>query len=231
MFLITGDNWACGSWGRSDPSSSIKLMSRGLSECLDDKKSFNVPNISLGQRNQGNFAIIKQLQNWLEQNPNWDIKYILFFLADHSRDIQVQGSYTHSVNSYYRELESKLTDVINQTQLPLWLIGGTSDVPQQLVDAVPTACQSFTNWLLNDQPDIDQPVLSTTFSKLSIDSWNHVNTDQEQQQLLADIAKGEKRQQQWQNDQKYFFPDKQNPNLAAHVKLFWLIKEKLKFLG
>ena len=75
MFLITGDNWACGSWGRSDPSSSIKLMSRGLSECMDSEE-YDVSNINLACRNQGNFDTLTQLQNWLEQNPKWNIRYI-----------------------------------------------------------------------------------------------------------------------------------------------------------
>ena len=229
MFLITGDNWACGSWGRSDPNSSIKLMSRGLSECMDSEE-FNVPNVNLACRNQGNFDTLTQLQNWLEQNPKWNIKYILFFLADFSRDIQAQGSYTDSVDQYCREFHKRVTALTEKTNLPFWLIGGTGDVPHQLCQTVPVACQSFTNFLLNNQPEIDQPVVSTfeNMPKSHVMSWKQHN---DKDLMLQSQQAGQARQQQWQQDQIYFFPDKQNPNLSAHVKLFWLIKEKLKFLG
>lgn len=85
MFVITGDSWACGSWGRADPSSSFfQLSNRGLSECMDNN---GIKNINLGLRGAGNFAILDHITNWLEQNPQWKPQKIFFFLTDYTRDI------------------------------------------------------------------------------------------------------------------------------------------------
>ena len=235
MFAITGDSWACGSWGKTDPNSSFfQLSNRGLSECMNNK---GIKKINLGLRGAGNLAILEHITNWLEQNPQWQPQEIFFFLTDYTRDIPIDTTpnghegYWISLENYYSDIARRITHI--QQVCPVWLIGGLSDVPTQLMDTVPVVCQSFTNLLFNDNPNIDDPVLSVYMKHTEqiVEIWHKNCQGAELESFVKSIEQGHARFDLFKQHQRYFFPDKTHPNLSAHAKLFWHIKQKLKFLG
>lgn len=217
MILIVGDSWGCGCW------QELTVYHRGLEQLLHDD-GHKVINISQGGCNLK--TITRRLDDYLmmltDQPPLWftePLTKVLVLQTEWHRDVEIieKDAEQTEIASFY----GTLSHLSKKYNLPINVIGGCSDTVwlddfENYYPGVTVVCQSFTNLLVNDDHRIDEPVYSVKFPKDFI-------TDHE---LMLKAEQGQKREQVWNENPQWFFPDGVHPNHLAHEKLYSHLKKE-----
>ncbi len=230
MIVVCGDSWGCGCW----TPDSAKLYHKGLEQFLHDD-GHKVINIS--RPGTDLVTITTRLQNFLfdlEDPPLWftePVTKIFVLQTEWHRQIfkvddkpeyhqyKNKGDDQKIIARFY----GTLSYIAEKFNVPVNVIGGCSDTIwlddfEKYYPGVNIVCQSFTNLLVNDNHRTDEPVYSVKFPKDFI-------TDYESMQKAE---QGQKREQVWNDNPQWFFPDGIHPNhLAFEVLYAHLKKEKV----
>jgi hypothetical protein len=206
---MAGDSWAAGVWQRGintpvDPGLSAQLISLG----------YQVRN--LAKPGGSNLESIDRVSHYLSCNPNEmpNIKFILFWQTEFFREIwyyrnsavlkkELALGYTQLKEHWICRPYYKLTELSQECQIPIYIIGGASDTVyydnfEKDFPGVKITCQSITNMLINDCHQIPQPVFCE-FMPGWIDEGNFLNlvkkniVAKDLKILLEDMKLGEQR--------------------------------------
>lgn len=234
MYVIAGDSWACGQW-EVVSWGNTRLTDLGLTQHMIDSGR---PVINIAEPGASNHAIYLRLRDHLRQNPHLQSHKVILFQTDMSRDPlfyrhnwecgfhQARDS-THT--AFYQNLQS----LVDEHAVKILLIGGVGETwsTEQINSQYPgltVACQSLTNLIIDDDPFVEQPVLSIwdVGTDLSVSIMKSNSGSQELQDLLDEIDRGHSRVDRWVGHKQWFFPDGMHPNRGAHEKLFqYLVNE------
>ena len=217
MIIIVGDSWGCGCWTEG------KVYHRGLEQLLHDD-GHKVINLSQGGCDLK--TIVRRLDEYLmllvDRSPLWftePVTKIIVLQTEWHRHLSTtkeKDAEQIEIASFY----GTLSGLSKRYNLPINVIGGCSDtvwlgVFENYYPGVTVVCQSFTNFLINDDHRTDEPVYSVRFPKSFI-------TDYE---LMLKAEKGQKREQVWSENPQWF-PDGSHPNHLAHEKLYSHLKKE-----
>ena len=238
MILISGCSWACGEWSRGDINYDIVFP--GLQYNFQQD---NIDCVNLGIPRGSNLAIANELTGWLSRNPDTKIDKIFVFQTDWIRDSKMIfeedfskiTTATNLQNIYISRFYSRLSEISNLANAPVYLIGGVSDTMwldnfQDFYPGVHILCQSWVNFCINDSHRIDDPVHSYYvggYTEEIIKKIKPFLSDQECQHLLDLVDKGLERKTLIFSTPEYFWPDGIHPNRYASAKLYSLIKQEL----
>jgi len=219
MIIIVGDSWGCGCWTEEQT-----VYHRGLEQLLHDD-GHKVINLSQGGCDLK--TITRRLDDHLmllkDRPPLWftePVTKILVLQTEWHRHLSTakeKDTEQIEIASFY----GTLSHISKKYNLPIYVIGGCSDTVwldefENYYPGVTVVCQSFTNLLVNDNHRTDEPVYSVRFPKSFI-------TDYE---LMLKAEKGQKREQVWNENPQWFFPDGTHPNHLAHEKLYSHLKKE-----
>ncbi len=220
MIVVCGDSWGRGCW-----TPQGKLYHKGLEQFLHDD-GHKVLNIS--RPGTDLVTITTRLQNFLidlEDPPLWFTEPVtkIFVLQTewhrHLSTIKDKDVEPNVIASFY----GTLSYIAEKFNVPVNVIGGCSDTIWfddfgKFYPGVNIVCQSFTNLLINDNHRTDEPVYSVKFPKDFILDY----------ELMIKAEQGQKREQVWNDNPQWFFPDGIHPNhLAFEVLYAHLKKEKV----
>lgn len=228
MIVIAGDSWACGEW--QNPEWGINYLGdNGLTRLLAESGR-SVINIATPGASSDDIWL--RLRDCFRQNRHLDITTAIVFQVELSRD---PWFFRHNWRNGYRESKTipidswykKLSDLAVEYDVDILLIGGSGETWADerikiLYPRVQVACQSLTNLLINDKPNVDHPVLACwdESTELSVRIMKENSTDDEIKEMLDDIDRSHARLDLWRQNRQWFFPDGVHPNLAAHQRLY-----------
>lgn len=217
MIIIVGDSWGCGCWTEG------KVYHRGLEQLLHDD-GHKVINLSQGGCDLKTIArrLDEYLMLLVDRSPLWftePVTKIIVLQTEWHRHLSTtkeKDAEQIEIASFY----GTLSGLSKRYNLPINVIGGCSDTVwldefENYYPGVTVVCQSFTNFLINDDHRTDEPVYSVRFPKSFI-------TDYE---LMLKAEKGQKREQVWSENPQWF-PDGSHPNHLAHEKLYSHLKKE-----
>jgi len=240
--IVAGDSWAVGEWNRGNTHGGIREY---LEE--DGQKT-----LCFGYPGMGSLTAYDFLSSFVEHN-NQKIKIdkLIFFQSDWIRDIRAyrwlndehlsvfQKGYSYTRSWYVSSLYYRLSDLYKKHGISSIVIGGQGDTIwidqfEKEYPGVTIGCQSFTNFIVNDNPRIDRPVHSvfkyggTSSHFLTQEQFEFVltqfksnSTSTELQELIKDMEVAEIRDSIFQN----IFLDKMHPDRHAHKKLYYYLQD------
>jgi hypothetical protein len=163
------------------------------------------------------------------------------FQTDYARDLRMmfeedydkidhENSIAHvTIARFYH----RLIEIARRYDAKIYLVGGLSDtLPPELIKKhyapLEVVCQSMTNLLLNNNAQINNPVLSVyKYDSLSmIEKIKKKLPESKLPILLDNINRGIERETQFFSNPEYFWPDGTHPNRLGHKKLFDFLCEK-----
>jgi len=239
--LIAGDSWAVGEWH------SDSVTHGGIGQLLAQD---GIKNICFGYPGMGNLFVYDTLLNFIKYNrTTFKIDKILFFQTDWIRDIRsyrwlnddhfavFQKGYQHTRNWYVSYLYYRLSELYQEFGIPTTIIGGQADTVwidqfETEYPGVRIGCQSFTNLIMNNQSQIEQPVHSVfkyggTSSRFLtqaqfdflLSQFKNNSDDNDLQLLIADMDLAQERDRVFRSNPAHF-PDGLHPGRTAHRKLY-----------
>lgn len=224
--LIAGDSWPAGVWGEDsdipiEPGISSHLINHG----------YQIRN--LAKPGGSNLESVDRIKNYLACNPTEisDIKFILFWKTEFFREIwyykkssiwptlekELAHGYAQLKEHWVYRPYHRLTEVSQQWQVPIYVIGGASDTVwyddfEKDFPGVKIVCQSATNMLINDCHRIDQPVFCEFISGwieegdfLNLIKKN-ITTNQDLKILLEDMDLAKQRLNEFSDRPDLFLP-------------------------
>lgn len=242
--LIAGDSWGAGI-PLVNLDSSLDLIYGGITDFIS-KENFRV--INLSKPGGSNLQACDNIENFLKYNPPKEvaqIKTIIFWKTEFFREIwyykpkDLEKELTHSYSTlrdhwiyrpYYR-----LAEISKKYNKPIYIIGGCSDTVwyddfEQDFPGVKIACQSATNYILNGNHRIDQPVFCEYLNGW-VDPFLELvkpkTFGKELEIMLDDMELGFNRIQLFNEYKDVFFPDKTHPNIEGQKILFDLLLDKI----
>jgi hypothetical protein len=228
MILIAGDSWGCGEWTNGHVSH------RGLQQYLIEA-GHSVNNISHG--GISNLDTATRIELYLKRNFNAQVSKAFVFQTEFDRDhkhwyMHDQNDWNDIEGCWLARFYNKLSNISQQYQFPIYLIGGAGDVvgfddmsmdhPGCLV-----ACQSMTNLLCRSQDTIEIPVHSwyTNNSQQFVEMYRS-QKPRDVKSLLEKIDLGFCRESLLRENPQYFYPDGVHPNQLGHLMLFEFLSQK-----
>ena len=260
MIIVSGCSWACGEWQMAElapPGGTI--LHQGLSQYIADS---GLEVINLGIRAGSNLQVCDRIESWILNNPDVKIDKIIVLQTEYTRDLFMNGTVLKSKNNpidcdwsnmsmipfdfsrhdslrnlMLRKFYERLSDIVEITDSKVYLIGGlcdtmTSDFVESCF-AIKVACQSMINLLINDQPDIENPVFSLYhighLGELdAINQFKRRLSSEESLKLLTAMQQGVDRAGLLLDNPQWFRPDGWHPNRHGHKKLFdYLVREHI----
>jgi hypothetical protein len=234
--VIAGDSWSCGELSAEQRG---EITHTGLTEYLSTHGRLVT---NLGLQGSSNLQSVERLTNFLKTSTQLQVTHVLFFQTEWTRDVftdpefikstVADQGYLHLKHTVRTEFYSKLSDVADQYQLAVYLIGGCSDIVDldNLANNYPllqVACQSMTNLLLSRNDRIESPVdaLWGNTEKNILLAFKQYLTNDGLDQVLDDIEAGHRRLDLWTRGHYFFYPDGGHPNRKGHYRLYkFLIK-------
>ncbi len=201
-----GDSWSCGEWDQSQ-----RLAHKGTEQYLIDA-GHNVTNVGEG-------GASNRQQTALAADSNSQI--ILWFLTDPLRDLKIAGwqHQPRTLNSYHRRREHLFRTAFDQMRdLPVWLIGGASAVPEYVSTEYTewrVIVPDMRRWLIADAEPIDTLSRTWAYPDCSEDLLTY--HEQQERMLTKHFVKAEFGLNSAEH--KWFWPDGVHPNRQAHKKL------------
>jgi hypothetical protein len=235
IILIAGDSWPAGVWEKDvnypvHPGICSHLINLG----------FHVRN--LAKPGGSNLESIDRVEDYISCNPKEisNIKFILFWQTEFFREVwyyrrhplekELAQGYAQLKDHWIYRPYYKLTELSQQWQLPIYIVGGASDTVwyddfEKDFPGVKIVCQSITNMLINNCHRIDQPVFCE-FIPGWIDEGDFLNlvkkniTNLDLKILLEDMELSKQRLKEFSAHPELFYPDGLHPNSVAHQKIF-----------
>ena len=241
MIIVSGCSYACGEWARGDlESSQIGITHAGLSQYIKDA---GYPVTNLGIPSGSNLQICAKIQGWIDRHPDIEIKQIIVFQTEYTRDWRMRFDEDYDNLQQYDSLRNimiarfynRLIEIAKSANCQVQIIGGASDtLDPDLVkthyDPIEIVCQSMTNLVINNEPNLQSPVFSWYHSEAmelvkEVKSRLPVN---ELEKFLQEIDRGAERENLVFGTPEYFWPDGVHANRKAHRKLFdFLMDQRL----
>jgi hypothetical protein len=234
MIIVSGCSWSVGELNRGDlkEKDAVTVSHGGLGQYI---KESGLEVVNLGILCGSNLQIAHKIQQWIDRNSNYKITGIYVLQTDYTRDGHMifledfdKISDPHvlpgiMISRFY----SRLSEIANKTDCTIHLIGGLSDTLKldNIQDCYPglkIACQSMTNLLINDQPNVDDPVLSWYSKDASglVKKIKKTLPHTEMENFLHEVDKGFNRQNWVFENPEWFWPDGCHPNRTGHLKLY-----------
>jgi hypothetical protein len=239
--LIDGDSWACGEFSRPGQL-PVKMLHLGLEQYAKDA-GHNAINISVG--GSSNYQIANRLNIWINRHIDEKIDLVLVFQTDVMRDSAMlfeedfdQITHAHSlINIWLSRFYTRLSEISQRLNCPVKVIGGVVDTiwldnMQDYYPGVSIVCQSMVNLIMNQDHQIETPVLSW-FDPASIDVVSRIKEkleNKEIEKLLNMIDQGMTREDLIFGNPKYFWPDGKHPNRLGHKILFDFLQTQISGL-
>ena len=126
------------------------------------------------------------------------------------------------------ENSSKRQELAEKYNTKLYLVGGASDTIFEYDDFsidfpnLKIACQSITNLLVNDNPNVDEPVMCEFLNDWTNPFLKSIKPDEA---LLTDMDLGKARTKTMSQNPQWFWPDGIHPNRQGHLKLYQYLKK------
>jgi len=243
--LISGDSWGQGEIdyqtpGIDDDWSPIgdSILHRGINQYLEES-NFNV--INLSYPGGSNCMSTERLKNFLNINitSNKDISCILFFYTEWFREMwyfpnerinkDVKKGYRWIKKRWSERAIERLVSLNKCYNIPIYLIGGCSDIPFSKHSVLTVACQSAVNYITTGNSTIDSPVLcqfNPGYTDSFLDLIKPKGNTEDLQELTTDMEMGQKRIEYMcepDNAYNYFKPDGIHANRTGHKILFNLV--------
>lgn len=230
--LIAGDSWGCGEW-QVDQYGNYGVTHRGLAQLLHDD-AFAV--INLSQPAGSNIMSSMRIENFLRNNPWYEIHGIFVFQTDWIRDDYLLRDHDHTGFSSFGQAEIyfisqfyySLSDIAKKYSLPICLIGGLSDTLyldqfEREYPGLQIGCQSFVNLVINHTPRLSNPVHSCYDNRVDAVIDLLPKNDVVKKEILArlDIAK---EREKAIKQHVSLFPDQFHPSATAHAELYRYLK-------
>lgn len=242
LIIVAGDSWAAGVHDNDDPN---LVHDTGFQLHLRNA-GYRV--INLARQGGSNLEAIERVSDFLKCNQHElsNIKCVIFSVTEFFRDIwyyksgkstngsslesELKPGYIHLRDSWTYRPYYRLTESAQQWNIPIYVLGGCSDTVWydnfgQDFPGVHILMQSVTNFLLTGEHRVEDPV-HCLFQNGWIDSANFLETikanikSSELDQLINDIDKGQRRLDQYDQNQQLFYPDGTHPNEEAQRTMF-----------
>ena len=244
IVLIAGDSWGCGEF---IPHTN-HIAHGGTAEYLR-AHGLDVRNLSMP--GGSNLDACERVRNYLAYNSNEmpKILAILFWQTEFYRDIRLlkQADQDKEIQLGYKKFKDRfivkpyyeLSYISQQWSIPVYVLGGSSDAClydnfDKDFSGVKIVCQSLVNYLIHDEPMIQQPVYAEFINGL-IDEFLSITkphcSTQDLEQLVVDMDLGQLRIQQMALAPDLFWPDGIHPNRFAHKKIFELLLKTIPEFG
>jgi len=239
LSIITGDSWSVGEW-----SADCKTVQHGgLAQYLADEQFV----INVGTSGSSNRESLLRARNLLFNNPHlaaYKNKQIIIFQTEWTRDFpymdpEDQDYYDQPVvlmNRIISRFYYDLSALAQEFNLDIKIIGGAGDAVviddfTTIYPGVEVICQSMTNLIVNGNPLINDPVFSmfsmTNQSEEFLTLFKKHTSDPNQMELLlAEVEKGQNKEDVLRQHRQYFYPDGTHPNRQGHRILYDYLKEK-----
>ena len=204
---IMGDSWACGEWDLKQ-----KLAHPGTEQYLRDA-GHNVTSVAKG-------GACNREQTALMAESKADV--IIWFLTDPLRDLTISG-WSHlgplTLESYHSRRDSLFKAAFDRmSDLPVWLIGGASAVPDWVASIYPkwrVIVPDLRMWLIPDAEPIDCLSRTWPYPDCSEDLLTY--HEQQEKMLNRHFIRSENAVQS--DEHRLFWPDGHHPNREAHLRL------------
>ena len=226
--LLIGDSWGCGEWN----AENSKITHKGFSTYTNK----SVINLSIA--GCSNYDILERLNNFLRSNALY-IENIIIVQTEFTRGInnpkyktqfnniiKSSNSLTEFAMNMLYSFYNAVSNIACKFNKNILLVGGVSDVA--IFDNaehknILVACQSWSNLLINNNPNITQEKSIYAFYSKNVNLLlKHFNKED----ILHHITKVEYRLDQWKESNEYFSPNTGHPNRFGHRALVeYLIKE------
>lgn len=230
QILIAGDSWGCGEWNVE----CTEVLHPGLEFYLKND-GHTVTNISKG--GCSNMDSIFRISSWLERFKDQSIDTVLIFQTEYTRDYKhFKDSDDCQVNSlndladrWIERMYYRLSELAQQHQFKVYIIGGCSDTKafDNMSNDYPNcniACQSFTNLLIENTPNIKTPVYSW-YTKSTEELVEKIKrTSNNPTEILNELTRGFERESLLRENPTLFYPDGKHPNRTGHQKLHEFLK-------
>jgi hypothetical protein len=219
LILVSGDSWSCGSWRNA------QLTSSGISGCMIDH---GLSVINLGIPGGSNLDVTRSLKQFLQQNTHINVSLLVVFQTEYTRELElVYDDIDAGYQCTMQKTVAKFYTALDNLGIKTLLIGGASDTwaPEQVhkdYSNLFVACQSMTNFVINNNPNVKDPVLSTysqnTFE--IVEAMKRHGTSADNQDLISAMDHGGKRLLSWGGANIAQWPDGYHPAQECHARLF-----------
>jgi hypothetical protein len=239
MIIVIGDSWAAGEWSRGDLyEGEQKVTHGGLGQYIQES---GLACTTLCNPGAGNYASAFGLECWFERNQNQKVDSIFVFQTDYARDSAMVFEEDYDIVEHENSVANiiisrfyhRLIEISRRYGPKIYLVGGSGDtLSSELVkkhySPLEVACQSMTNFLINDNDQINDPILSLykNDSLMMIEKIKKKLSDSKLLTLFDKIDQGIKRETQIFSHPDYFWPDGIHPNRLGHKKLFDFLWQK-----
>jgi len=236
MILIVGDSWGCGEWPQRYTGPN-DVLHTGLSRYIKESGR-DVINLSrAGSSNKDTLETVHRFfDSGISRYLVSPVKNILVFQTEWYRDFSPATYHIDFDTSLIDPIDDKiyqrfmsqfyygLRDIAKKHGVTINLIGGASDTVwlDRFSDEYPgvsIACQSFTNLCINDCHRVEKENFSIS-SKAADFLKSHTQDHSVIALIECLIDNTLRRQELWDANPDYFFPDGKHANRNAHKKLF-----------
>jgi hypothetical protein len=236
--LIVGDSWGIGEWDGPDGMDRIwqvPVSHAGLQHFLSEK---NQKVINLCRPGGSNADSWHTCLAALTNNPDLQnaLRFIIVFQTEWQRDICEHWHIAEAKDFCLKELKSrwisrmylKMSQLSVRYDLPIYFIGGASDTVwmsnfEHEYPGLQIACQSMTNFMINDDHRIEHPIMISVHAPL-LDSICSLKSDNlsaiDKEFVLHEIEQSRRRLDIWSRYPQWFWPDSTHANRRGHKKLF-----------
>ena len=212
--VITGCSWGAGEWSSS--STGYEVSHPGISQNFVEV-GYNVVNLS--QPGSDPYGLLFPLDAFLKVNIHLDIAYVFYIQTDISRvlnfkEIPFSESCNQSIKKEYLCLYEKLNHIAKTNNKKISVIGGLTDVDVNLTQfsSLELALQSWCR-LIDPKAPLTTAIAVEYFTKIK--SFKDQKTE-----IIQMIDRSLERQNLWESNPSFFWPDGRHPNRKGHHKLF-----------
>jgi hypothetical protein len=244
MVIISGDSWGCGEWPQRY-SGPDEILHGGLAWYIRDSGQRV---INLSQGGFSNQDILRSIHRFFISGTHLHlvetVQTIFVFQTEWYRDfspatycIDFDTNFLDPLNEdihlrYLSRFYYGLSEISKKYSVSIKLIGGVEDTIwldqfKQEYPGVEVVCQSFTNLCVNDDHRVNKENFS--ISSKAADFLKNRTDDPTMISFIESLIDNTlTRQQIWDANPEYFFPDGKHANQKGHKKLFdFLMQTKM----
>jgi hypothetical protein len=238
MYIVSGCSWSYGEFSLSTGGQPGNLIHGGLEWNFAQD---GIKCVNLGIPGGSNLAVARRIEGWFERFSEKKVEEVIVFQTEWTRDAAMVYDEDYQGLISIAELQGiiisrfygRLSDIAQNYNTRVNLIGGISDTIwldkiENHYPGLRIICQSATNYLLNNQERIEDPIHSWYCSRTEnlVKKLKSALPDSEIYKLINLIEKGFDRETLVYNNPEYFWPDGAHLNRKAYAKIYDFIKHK-----